>query len=289
MRRREFSLMMGPSLVVMLGLLVLPLVRTIQWSFQKVEYGSPGVFVGLSNYTNALSDPRFGRAVFFTMLLTIIVVAVMLFLGYLIATGMNRLGKLRPYILGAMLVAYILPNIVGAVSFSWLFDSNFGGVVNNAIQAITGKDVLWFTDQWPNRILVMGHTIWHLLPFSMLMILAGLQGVPKELREAAVIDGASGIRLHLSVIIPNISGIIGFVSLIAIMDVLRTFDNLIVLSPQSAAIGNESIMMYVFDNAFRNGSQALGLGSAVNVLSIVLIIICLFPFIRGLIKEAKNA
>ena len=58
MRKREFSLLIGPSLLVMLGLLVIPLVRTIQWSFQKVEYGSPGDFIGLSNYTQALTDAR---------------------------------------------------------------------------------------------------------------------------------------------------------------------------------------------------------------------------------------
>lgn len=287
MRRREFALFIGPSLLVMLGLLVLPLIRTVQWSFQEVNYGSPGTFIGLSNYTQALTDPRFGRAVFFTLLLTAIVTALILVVGYLVAIGVNALGRLRPYILGSMLVAYVLPGVVGAVSFSWLFDSNFGGVLNLVIERLTGQDFLWFTDTWPNRVMIIAHTVWHLLPFSVLMILAGLQGVPKELREAATIDGASAWKMHLYVIIPTMRGIIGFVCLITIMDVLRTFDSLIPLSPQADAIGNESIMFYVFDNAFRDGSQQLGLGSAVNVLAILLILICLFPFIRDLLKEAK--
>lgn len=287
MRRREFALFIGPSLLVMLGLLVLPLIRTVQWSFQEVNYGSPGRFIGLSNYTQALTDPRFGRAVFFTLLLTAIVTALILVVGYLVAIGVNALGRLRPYILGSMLVAYVLPGVVGAVSFSWLFDSNFGGVLNLVIERLTGQDFLWFTDTWPNRVMIIAHTVWHLLPFSVLMILAGLQGVPKELREAATIDGASAWKMHLYVIIPTMRGIIGFVCLITIMDVLRTFDSLIPLSPQADAIGNESIMFYVFDNAFRDGSQQLGLGSAVNVLAILLILICLFPFIRDLLKEAK--
>jgi ABC-type sugar transport system permease subunit len=288
MRRREFAVLIGPSLLVMVGLLVLPLVRTVQWSFQEVAYGQVGTFVGLSNYTQALTDPRFGRAVFFTVLLTTIVTAIILVIGYLIAIGVNGLGALRPYILGSMLVAYVLPGVVGAVSFSWLFDSNFGGVLNLAMQRLTGQEFLWFTDTWPNRVMIIAHTVWHLLPFSVLMILAGLQGVPKELREAATIDGASAWKMHLWVIIPTMRGIIGFVCLITIMDVLRTFDSLIPLSPQADAIGNESIMYYVFDNAFRDGSQQLGLGSAVNVLSILLILICLFPFIRDLLKEAKT-
>jgi len=287
MRRREFWLLMGPSVLVMFGLLVVPLVRTVQWSFQQVSYGTPGTFVGLSNYTDALTDPRFGRAVFFTVFLTLMVTAIMLVLGYLVAIGVNNLGKLRPYILGAMLVAYVLPGVVGAVSFSWLFDQNFGGVLNLLIETLTGQRFLWFTDTWPNRVVLVAHTVWHLLPFAVLMILAGVQGVPNELREAARIDGASAWKMHLYVIIPTMRGIIGFVCLITIMDVLRTFDSLIPLSPQADAIGNESIMFYVFDTAFRDGSQQLGLGSAVNVLSIILILICLFPFIRDLLKEAK--
>ncbi|GAA1049065.1 carbohydrate ABC transporter permease [Arthrobacter russicus] len=287
MRRREFALLIGPSLLVMFGLLVVPLIRTIQWSFQKVQYGEPGEFIGLGNFSSALSDPRFGRAVFFTLLITTVVTVMILVLGYLVATGMNRLGRLQPVILGAMLVSYVLPNIVGAVSFSWLFDQNFGGVVSGIVRSLTGAELLWFTETWPNRIMVIANTVWHLLPFSMLMILAALQGVPAELREASKIDGASPWQTHRYVIIPAIRGILGFVCLITIMDVLRTFDNLIPLSPQADAIGNESIMLYIYDVAFRDGSEQLGLGSAINVLAILLILICLFPFIRGLLKEAK--
>jgi N,N'-diacetylchitobiose transport system permease protein len=73
------------------------------------------------------------------------------------------------------------------------------------------------------------------------------------------------------------------------MDVLRTFDQLIALSPQAVQIGNESIMLYIFNIAFQDGGQQLGLGSAVNVLLIALIIVMLYPFIRGVAKEARQA
>ena len=186
-----------------------------------------------------------------------------------------------------MLVSYVLPNLVGAVAFSWLFDDNFGGVVNRLIGFFGGSQVLWFTDQVPNAILVISNTVWHMLPFAMLIILAGLQGVPAELKEAAKIDGANGFQTHLNVIIPTIRGVLGFVTLITIMDVLRMFDNLIPLSPQAQNIGNESIMLYVYSVAFADGAENLGLGSAINVLTILLILIMLIPFIRGIFKEAK--
>jgi ABC-type sugar transport system permease subunit len=288
-KRREFWLLVGPSVLVMGGLLVLPLIRTIQWSFENVHYGTPGTFVGLSNFTSALTDPRFGRAVFFTVVVTLISVAILLVLGYLVATGVNRLTFSRPIVLGILLISYVLPQLVGAVAFSWLFDDNFGGVVNHVIAFFGGPKVLWFTDPVPNAILIIANTVWQMLPFAMLIILAGLQGVPAELREAARIDGANAIQTHWNIIVPTIRGVLGFVTLITIMDVLRMFDNLIPLSPQAQAIGNESIMLYVYSVAFANGAQQLGLGSAVNVLTIILILIMLTPFIRGIFKEAKVA
>jgi ABC-type sugar transport system permease subunit len=287
MRKREFALLVAPSMIVMFGLLVIPLYRTIVWSFQEVQYGSPGVFVGLQNYSAALTDPRFLRAVAFTVGLTLIVTAALVVLGYIIATLINQLGRLRPLVLGIMLVSYVLPNVVGAAAFSWLFDTNFGGVANYLLSSLTGSEILWFTDVWPNRVMIVLDTIWHLLPFAMLIILAGLQGVPDEILEAAKIDGATSLKSHLFVIVPTIRGVIFFVALISIMDVLRTFDQLIPLAPQAVEIGNESIMLYIYNIAFREGSEKLGLGSAISVLTILLILIMLIPFIRDTFKEAK--
>jgi ABC-type sugar transport system permease subunit len=289
MRKREFWLLVGPSMLVMFGLLVVPLYRTIEWSFQEVQYGTAGVFVGLQNYAAALTDPRFGRAVLFTVGLTLVVTAFLVLLGYIIATLINQIGKLRPVVLGILLVSYVLPAVVGSAAFSWLFDTNFGGVANYALSSLTGTEILWFTDVWPNRIMITMFTIWHLLPFSMLIILAGLQGVPDEIIEAAKIDGATSLKSHLYVIVPTIRGVLFFVTLISIMDVLRTFDQLIPLAPQAVEIGNESIMLYIYNIAFREGSEQLGLGSAVSVLTILLILIMLTPFIRDTFKEAKAA
>jgi ABC-type sugar transport system permease subunit len=289
MRKREFALLVGPSMLVMFGLLVVPLYRTIQWSFQEVQYGAAGVFVGLQNYAAALTDPRFGRAVLFTVGLTLVVPAFLVALGYIIASLVNQIGKLRPAVLGILLVSYVLPAVVGAAAFSWLFDTNFGGVANYLLTSLTGTEILWFTDVWPNRAMIILFTIWHLLPFSMLIILAGLQGVPDEIIEAAKIDGATSLKSHLYVIVPTIRGVLFFVTLISIMDVLRTFDQLIPLAPQAVEIGNESIMLYIYNIAFREGSERLGLGSAVSVLTILLILLMLTPFIRDTFKEARAA
>jgi len=288
-RRREFFGFVAPSVLVMAGLLVLPLYQTIAWSLQRVNYGETGTFVGLDNYTHALTDPRFGQAVLFTVELTLVVVATLIVLGYLLATLVNGLGRSRPFVLGILLVSYVIPQVVGGAMFSWLFNSNFGGVLNFLLSTLLGQDILWFASTWPNRIMVALNTVWSMLPFAMLVILAGLQSVPEEVVEAAQIDGAPTWRLHWNVIIPTVRGTLGFVAIISIMDVLRAFDQLIALSPQAVQLGNESVMLYVFNVAFQDGGQQLGLGSAVNVLLIALICLMLYPFIRGIAREARHA
>ncbi|MGH3518310.1 MAG: carbohydrate ABC transporter permease [Haloechinothrix sp.] len=289
MRRREFAALLWPSLLVMFGLLLVPLYRTVEWSMEKVNYGEQGSFVGMDNYQEALTDPRFVRAVLFTVGLTVAVTVVLLVAGYLLAVLVSGLSLTRPVVLGVLLVSYVVPQVIGASMFSWLFDDNFGGVVNLLVTTVTGQEIHWFTDPWPNRVMVGLNVVWHMLPFAMLVILAGLQGVPKEIIEAAKIDGASTVKRHLHVIIPSIKGVLGFVAVISVMDVLRVFDNLIPLSPQAVQIGNESIMLYIFNVAFRDGGQQLGVGSAINVLMILIILIMLFPFIRDMAKEARKA
>ena len=286
MRKREYVALIAPSVLVMFGFLVVPLYRTVEWSFQQVDYGSPGTFVGLRNYASALSDPRFGRAVLFTVGLTLATVAVLIVLGYIVATLVNQIGRVRPVVLGILLISYVLPHVVGAAAFSWLFDSNFGGVVNYLLSFVSGHQILWFTDVWPNRVMIGLNVIWSSLPFAMLIILAGLQGVPEEVIESAKVDGASVFKRHWYVIIPSIRGVLGFAILIEIMDILRIFDNLVPLAPEAVSIGNESIMLYIYNEAFREGSQNVGLGSAVSVLTIVLILVMLFPFVRGVFREA---
>ncbi|ROP34758.1 carbohydrate ABC transporter permease [Pseudokineococcus lusitanus] len=288
MRRREYAFLVAPSVIVMFGLLVIPLVRTVQWSFQQVRYGQPGTFVGLDNYRSALTDPRFASAVVFTVVVTVAVVTVLVVGGYVLAVLVNGLVKVKPLVLGLLLVPYVVPGLIGGTMFGWLFNSNFGGIVNQVIAFFGLPEVLWFTSTWANRGLVAGAVIWGLLPFAMLVILAGLQSVPAELLEAARVDGAGTLRTHWSVIAPSIRGVVGFVTLISIMDVLRLFDQLIPLSPQAVQIGNESLVLYIYNRAFLDGGQQLGLGSAMNVLLIGLIVVMLLPFIRSTAREGRS-
>lgn len=288
MRRKEFLLLAGPSALIMTVLLVVPLIQTIIWSLQDITYGQQGTWTGLSNYVDVLSDGLFRQAVVFTIALTLVGLAFKLVLGFLLAVLLQRTGRARPLFLGFLLLSYIVPTVIGAVAFSWLFDSNFGGLVNWLLQHVgVANPPLWFADQWPNRIMVLANIIWHELPFSILILLAGLQGVNTEAIEASQIDGANWWQQQRYVVIPALGPLIAFISLITIMDGLRIFDALIPLSPSAVSLGNESVMLYVFNVAFAAGDQKVGLGSAVSVLTMIIIFVLLVPFIRQTYREVR--
>ncbi|CCH76305.1 Binding-protein-dependent transport systems inner membrane component [Nostocoides japonicum T1-X7] len=290
MRRKEFVLLVGPSAVIMIGLLVFPLFQTVVWSLQKVTYGTPGTFIGLDNFTGILGDSRFREAVLFTVGLTLTGLVLKLVCGFLIAVLLQRVGRLRPMFLGFLLLSYIVPTVIGATAFSWLFDSNFGGLINWILQHVGVSDPpLWFADQWPNRLMILGNIVWHELPFSILILLAGLQGINTESIEAAQIDGANWFQQQRYVVIPALGPLLGFISLITIMDGLRVFDALVPLAPSAVSLHNESIMIYVYNIAFAAGTQNLGVGSAVSVITMVIIAILLVPFIRQTYREARGA
>lgn len=289
MRRKEFLFLVGPSAFVMTALLVFPLIQTVIWSTQRVTYGQDGTFLGLGNYSEILGDERFLQAAIFTIGLTMTGLAVKLVLGFAIALMLQRTRRSRAVFLGLILLSYIVPTVIGATAFSWLFDSNFGGLVNWLLgQVGVENPPLWFSDQWPNRVMVLGNIIWHELPFVILILLAGLQGVSVDSLEAARIDGASWWQQQRYVVIPALGSLIAFISLITIMDGLRVFDALIPLAPSAVALRNESIMLYVYNIAFAAGEQNLGLGSAVSVVTMAIIGILLVPFIRQTYREAMG-
>lgn len=285
MRRKEFYAMVGPSALVMALLLIVPLVQTLRWSLQRVTYGTPGTWIGLENYVNVLGDPRFRTSIVFTVGLTLVATALKIVLGFFLALLLNASGRARPIFLGLLLVSYIVPTVIGATAFSWLFDSNFGGLVNFLLDKVGIDGPLWFTDKWPNRLMLLGQVIWHEVPFAVLILLAGLQGVSTESLEAADIDGATWWQKQRFVVIPTLSRLIGFIALVSIMDELRVFDALIPLAPNAVTLGSESVMLYVYNVAFAAGQQDLGLGSAVSVLTLIVILILLIPFIRQTYRD----
>ncbi|MEX1079788.1 MAG: sugar ABC transporter permease [Homoserinimonas sp.] len=271
----------------MLLLLGVPLIYTIVWSFQSVKFGAPGDWMGLGNYARVLQDPTFHSAVLFTVGFAIASTAVLLVLGYALATLLHHAGRGRSVFLGVLLVPYVVPAIIAATAFSWLFDNSFGGLVNFILETITGEQVQWFTNTWANRGLILLAGVWLGAPFYMLVLLGALKGVPSEQLEAAMADGANWWQRQWYVVIPTLGPMFRFLALIGIMNALGVFDILIPLAPNAETVESQSVSLYVYQKAFARDQQDLGLGSAVNVLMMLVMFILVSPFVRNIYREVK--
>ena len=258
MKAREFWILFAPSFLVMGGLLVIPLFRTIQWSFEERPLRHAGHVRRVSTTSPTRSPTRdSAEAALFTVIVTVITTAILLVLGYIVATGIEPSDADRARSCSASCSSRTCCRTwSGAVAFSWLVDDNFGGI----------RQPLHRTDHRHSGAVVHRagaqrdpHHRQHRVAHAAVRDAhhpGRAPGCARELREAATIDGACPLQTHLHVIIPTIRGVLGFVTLISIMDVLRMFDNLIPLSPQAAAIGNESIMLYVYSSPSRTAPAA---------------------------------
>lgn len=287
MRRREFVVGVGPSVIVMGALLILPLAYSVIWSLQKVQYGAPGDWVGFDNYTQVLRDPMFQTAVGFTVGFALAHTAVVLVLGFGLALLMNRVRRGRSTFLGMLLMPYVVPAVISATAFSWLFDNSFGGLANHLLEGIFHQEISWFTSTWPNRGLVLIESVWAAAPFVMLILLGALKGVPEEQLEAAVVDGASWWQRQWHVVIPMLGPVFRFIALLSVMGGLGVFDALVPLAPNAQAVGTQSVSLYVYQMAFARDQQNLGLGSAVNILMMVVMVVLVSPFIRQIYREVR--
>lgn len=285
MRRRDFAIGVLPSVALMLGLLALPLLYSVLWSFQRVSYGQSGVWIGFSNYSRALGDPLFRTAVGFTVVFAIVDTTLQLVLGYLLALLMNRARRGRSVFLGLLLVPFVIPSVIAATAFSWLFDSSFGGLANFFLEKLTGHSPEWFTSTWPNRTLIILEALWAGVPFIMLVLLGALKGMSNDQIEASIVDGANWWQRQRYVFIPSLAPMLRFLAMSSILADLGLFDSLIPLSPNAQTVGTQSVALYVYQEAFARDQQNLGLGSAVNVMMIIVMFILISPFIRQTVRE----
>jgi N,N'-diacetylchitobiose transport system permease protein len=287
MGRRHFLAFVAPSVLTMGALLVLPLGYTLVWSFQNVSYGGHGKWVGLRNYTTSLASSRFRSDVVFTVGFTVVVTALLLVVGYAMALLLFAVSRrLRPVFLGLLLVPYVVPVVVGALAFSWMFNDAYGGPMAGVLRSL-GLHYQWLNDRWPAHVLLVLNTIWSQAAFPTLILLAGLHTVEAEQLEAAMIDGAGWVQRQRYIVLPRLSRLIGLITLISVMDNLRVFDQVKMITPSAQTLGTESIMVYVYDVALGD-SQQLGLASAVSVMTMLLTFVMIIPLLRQTYREVKQ-
>jgi trehalose/maltose transport system permease protein len=270
-------LMLLPALAAVSFVALYPLGKTIYQSFTNQEFLAglePTKNVGLQNYRDLWHDSIFRDSVVTTVKFTLITVSIEFVLGLIIALVVNSNFRGRGAMRAVMLVPWAIPTVVAAQMWKWMLDDVFG-VVNDAGTRlhILSHSRAWISDPATALASVCAVDIWKTTPFVALLLLAGLQVIPRDLYEAAAVDGANKLHQFWRITLPLLMPAILVTLIFRTLDALRVFDVFYVF------FGNrpDTQTMAIYDQTTIVGDGHVGYGGAISVA--IFLIISLFVVI----------
>lgn len=265
--------LIAPTIIGLIILNIIPIFQTLYMSFFKSgAFGRGNIFIGFDNYKTMIADSQVWSAVKNTLLYTVIVVPVTAVIALILAVLLNSKMRGRD----ALRVIYFIPVVAvpAAVTMIWRWMYNYQfGLINQFLKAIGLNPINWIDD--PNvaifSISIIG--IWSAIGYDIVLMLAGLQEIPKDFYEASDIDGASPFRQLVAITIPLLSPTLFFVIVTSIITSMQVFDVIyMMLDVSSPAYDNTVSLVYLFYNdSFKYNQQ--GYGSAIVVLLLLIIMI----------------
>jgi N,N'-diacetylchitobiose transport system permease protein len=283
-------LLTAPALLVLIGLLGYPLYRMIVLSFQNMRLrelltGRTPPWVGFDQYTKVLTDPVFWTVVRRTVVFTAVSVIISVLLGLAVALLMRRVHRrVRLFMIVAMMFVWALPQLVAAQIFKWMTDADFG-VVNYLIDKlpfVSFKNHSWFVSPTQGWIVITTLVVWAGIPFLAITLNAGLTQVPKELLEAATVDGATPWQALRSITLPILRPLIIIVTTLSVIWNFGLFTQPWVLRDSKVEQEFQTLATYSFTQAF--GRSNYSLGSAISVITVLLMLGVMAFYIRQMFK-----
>ncbi len=271
-RQRFMLLLIAPAVGALIFFQIVPILTGANASFRDWSLHDPKMtWVGLKHYFYVLGDPGFvGVVLPNTLAFMAISVAVSLVLGLALAMLLNRRFAGRAVLQTILLLPLMVAPVVAAIMIRWMFNDQFG-IVNVALQAIGLPGQAWLAQRWTAFGVILVADIWLWTPWFALLLLAGLQSLPKEPFEAAAIDGASSWRVFRYLTLPMLRPVMVVCIVIRAIDAFRTFDIVWTISAGGPARSTELFSIYAYIEAFQamnfaRGSAAAMIGAAIIVV-----------------------
>jgi trehalose/maltose transport system permease protein len=290
-RVRAARIFLLPMIAALALVAAWPLLRTIYFSFTDTSLNNlaGGEWVGFDNYLNirtlssgrvvyrgTLVDPAWWNAVWNTFRFAIVSVSIETVLGLMVALVLNAEFKGRGLVRAAILIPWAIPTIVSAKLWAWMFNDQFG-IINDMLLnlGIISQKIAWTANVDTAMFAVLLVDIWKTTPFMALLCLAGLQMIPRDMYEAAKIDGIHPVKVFFKVTLPLVKPALMVAVIFRLLDALRIFDLIYVLTPNSSATKTMSIIsrenLIDFDN-FAYGSAQSTLLFLIIAVSVILYI-----------------
>lgn len=268
-RRVEIALFVAPALLLYVAFVLVPMGMAAFYSaFDWNGLGPLDEFVGLDNYTNALSDPVFLGAIQHNVVVVVLSLLMQLPLALGLALLLNRKMHGRVILRTVFFAPYVLSEVITAVT--WLLILQPDGLIDACLRAIGLGDLvqLWIADQKLVLYTLFVVITWKYVGFAIILFLAGLQGIPKELLEAAALDGARPWQAIRYVTLPLLGPTIRIWIFLSIIGSLQLFDLVWIMTLGGPANASNTMAVYVIEHGFRRSQ--FGYGSAVAMVLFII-------------------
>jgi trehalose/maltose transport system permease protein len=272
-RRRTAWLFLSPALLVLVLVAGWPLLRTVYYAFTDATLFDLGYheLVGLLNFRLLAADPEWWRAVWNTLLFATASVALETVLGLVIALTLDTKLRGRGPLRAAMLIPWAIPTVVSAQMWGWMLHDQYG-VINEVLLTlgIIAQPWAWVADPSLALWSVVAVDVWKTTPFVALLALAALQLVPRDVYEAAKIDGLGPVGIFFRITLPLIRPALMVAVLFRALDALRVFDLMYVLTGNSPYTAS----MSVYARQQLVDFQDVGFGSAASTFLVLVVAAC---------------
>ena len=255
-----------PAFAIIVGIILFPLLDAARLSITSTNLINirKQPFIGLRNYQQIFTDPTYWQVVGNTFFITGASVAASVAIGLALALALNAMVTVRGLLRALFIVPWLVPGVVIGVTWNWLLSTETG-VVNYIIRAlgIASENLPWLADATLSMAAVNGVFVWSSVPFIMVTLLGGLQAIPTELVEAAIVDGATFGQRFRRVVLPLMLPIITIATILRVIYTMQNFVIVYMLTQGGPGFATETLALYVYETAFN--SARLGKASAIGV------------------------
>jgi multiple sugar transport system permease protein len=278
-RKLGFALL-APAFLLLAAVVIYPIIELILTSFSENKLTEPWLakpWIGFDNYAKALGDTRFWEAALHTLLYIIVTVPGAVVLGLGLALLANKPFRVKWPVRLGLLLPWALPLVFSGLIFRWFFEFQ-QGLVNNALIGLGLPPVAWLTQEGPAFFAVCIAIIWKTSSFAALVLLAGLQTIPRSLYEAAEVDGASTFQQFREITLPMLRPAIVVALIFRTITAIQTFDIPYAMTNGGPGNATETLAMYIHKTTI--DFLDLGYGSALAVLMFIVSVIATSFYLR---------
>jgi len=283
-KKRHLVALLIPSIVLIAVFIIIPILLMFVLSFYRFSLIEPikNNFIGLENYSRLILDERFWNSLKVASILGFSTVAFQLIFGITIAILLNSDTPGAKSTRALFILPMTIPPIVGSVMWKLLFDPNIPGI-NYMLSLLGIKGPIWFQTPLLALTPIIIVNVWEFTPFVILILLAALEALPKEPFESARIDGANSWQEFFKIKLPLLKGPIVFVIFFRMIDSLKIFPLIFVMTGGGPGTATESINYYAYNAVFTRNE--IGYGATLIITMVFIVLIFLIFIIKSTIRE----